>query len=1031
MRLWGDDVEVPWVNCLLVHCPREVRRDGIDCRFRGPTRYAAVTTSAARSELPSSNEVTAGLKSEPSDDSVNLEISGESTNSLLADSLNRWKEWKKSEDVSSPPHGGCNDEKQEDGSSFEDSGSDGERPSRSASKRKRTNSSEDAEAVDSEVASDDESDEVQSNCSEYQPTSASDDSSEGEWLNREAMKQSYAARKRQLIAYREQRNLSSGLISHPPKVQFDTTKFKSSLEMLRHLREERQKRRQQQTGGSSKKLSAGCSNETEFIEAPKVVIPTNNCETKAQNVKKKANRIPDDEDSYGAGLLKSRQILLSDEDDDNEGVGCAVNSNDAIASNERDDDSGAESLSCFPSLGTKRVRKRKVLMASDDETDNQGDSSEASAEVELNQGVSKSSKLRFKAMCLQFFETANEDELAAVPRCSRRMAKLIIEARPFGSFDRMMKLFEDRKGISTVVCKSYKQSVQLQGSLDKLLHSCEKIAAKLEKHISQMKEHSKGWVSKLALLSDSLALKPYQLVGLNWLILLREHGVNAVLADEMGLGKTVQVIAFLAYLKEHQVNQPNLIIVPASTLDNWLSELNRWCSSLSVLTYYGSAEDRCYIRQEVDCGRLSGFDVVLTTYQMAVGNSQDRAFHKRLKINYAIFDEAHMLKSCTTTRYKKLMQVNARQRILLTGTPLQNNLVELVSLMHFVMPKLFMKYAHNLKELLACFEVKNTVSALFKSSKIEQAKRIMKPFTLRRLKSEVLEQLPKKHERLELCELTETQGPLYNQLMSYCSDVLRDDADGTEKSQGNLCAMFMQLRKAANHPLLLRSLYTDETVRKMAKVLFKKGKQPMEVFYEELLEKSDFALHKLCCQNKKLFRLKLPISAILNSAKISALERILPDAKSKGSKVLLFSQFTTVLDILETYLQHKKYTYVRLDGSTPVVARKGLIDHFNESDVFVFLLSTRAGGLGVNLTSANIIILHDIDYNPHNDRQAEDRCHRVGQTKDVYVVKLIAKNTIDETMLACAQKKLVLERKVTAADDEEDIKSLLRQVFHS
>ncbi|KFD58488.1 hypothetical protein D918_07114 [Trichuris suis] len=905
-----------------------------------------------------------------------------------------------------------------------------------ASKRRRTDASENEEVAMSDVSTDDESEEIQSDCSEYQPTSASEDSSEGEWLSKEAMEHANATRRRALIAYREQRNLSSEIKLYPRKVEFDVTKFKSSLEMLRQLRKERQKRQEQQFGVPSNESSSGGP---EVAEAQKVVNQTNSYEKKIQNSRRRANCVPDEEDNYGAGIFKSRQILLSDDDDDDsdakeETYVPMVSSIDETNSMEKDDDSETESLSCFPSLAEKGVRRRRVLVASDDESDSQDVSTSSPrvvpSAVKLRQLPTKSSKLNFEASCLEFFETADEDELSALPRCTKKMAKLIIEARPFRSFSKMIKLFEHRKGISTLVCDSYRHVIQLQNDMDKLLCDCERIAANLEGQVSQLKESSDSWVSKPALLSESLELKPYQLVGLNWLILLRKLGVSAVLADEMGLGKTVQVIAFLAYLKEHQVNHPNLIIVPSSTLDNWLSELNRWCPSLSVLTYYGNAEDRSFIRLEVDSGRLSGFDVVLTTYQLAVGSSQDRAFHKRLGINYAIFDEAHMLKSCNTARYKKLMQLNARQRILLTGTPLQNNLVELVSLMHFVMPDLFAKYAHNLKELLASFEFKNGVSSSCKDSKIEQAKRIMKTFTLRRLKSEVLEQLPKKHERLELCELTETQGPLYNQLMSYCSDVLREGAKDAAQSQGNLCAMFMQLRKAANHPLLLRSLYNEKTVRRMAKALFKNFKVPLEALYEDLLTKSDFDLHRLCCQHKKLFRLKLPVSAVLNSAKISALEKILPEAKSQGSKVLLFSQFTMVLDILEVYLQHKKYSYVRMDGSTPVVERKGLIDHFNASDVFIFLLSTRAGGLGVNLTSANVIILHDIDYNPHNDRQAEDRCHRVGQTKDVYVIKLIAKDTIDETMLACAQRKLLLERKVTAAEDnEEDIESLLRQVI--
>ncbi|KAL1237542.1 putative regulator of chromatin subfamily A [Trichinella spiralis] len=230
----------------------------------------------------------------------------------------------------------------------------------------------------------------------------------------------------------------------------------------------------------------------------------------------------------------------------------------------------------------------------------------------------------------------------------------------------------------------------------------------------------------------------------------------------------------------------------------------------------------------------------------------------------------------------------------------------------------------------------------------------------------------------------------------------------------------MKLRKAANHPLLLRWHYKEKKLNKIAKVVAKEKvykKFQLSEVVEDLMLKSDFEIHKLCCQHKKLNRLKLSDSAINDSGKLIALDGILAEAKQQGNKVLLFSQFVIVLDVLEEFLNLKQIRYLRLDGQTPVVERQQLIDMFNSSeDIFIFLLSTRAGGLGINLTSANVIVLYDIDYNPHNDRQAEDRCHRVGQKKDVHVIKLISKDTVDESMLACANKKLELERQITTAD---------------
>uniref|UniRef100_A0A915JJ26 Helicase C-terminal domain-containing protein n=1 Tax=Romanomermis culicivorax TaxID=13658 RepID=A0A915JJ26_ROMCU len=364
-----------------------------------------------------------------------------------------------------------------------------------------------------------------------------------------------------------------------------------------------------------------------------------------------------------------------------------------------------------------------------------------------------------------------------------------------------------------------------------------------------------------------------------------------------------------------------------------------------------------------------------------------------------------MLKNCTTNRYKSLMKIKAKKRLLLTGTPLQNNLVELISLMHFVMPDLFYKHTENLRDLLALFQC-------------------------------VLDQLPKKHEFIEYCHLIDNQLELYGNLVSECARALKKESSNSKLSNNDARCFIMQLRKAANHPLLLRTLYTDDKLCKMTKSLCKEKSHrdaDPKLVQEDMSVMSDFELSKLCAQHKALNRYKLAGKFIGASAKFQKLDEILPAEKNEGNKVLLFSQFTMVLDIMEEYLKQRKHKYLRLDGQTPVVERQVLIDQFNtNSDLFVFLLSTKAGGLGINLTSANVIILHDIDYNPYNDRQAEDRCHRVGQTKEVKVLRLIAKNTIDETMLACAKRKLDLEKQVTADEDNaenEDMESLLKQAL--
>jgi SWI/SNF-related matrix-associated actin-dependent regulator of chromatin subfamily A containing DEAD/H box 1 len=240
-------------------------------------------------------------------------------------------------------------------------------------------------------------------------------------------------------------------------------------------------------------------------------------------------------------------------------------------------------------------------------------------------------------------------------------------------------------------------------------------------------------------------------------------------------------------------------------------------------------------------------------------------------------------------------------------------------------------------------------------------------------------------------------------------DAKMNGASSTTDSSSN--HILMELRKAANHPLLRRTLYDDKKVKTMAEYVKREqsGDTILQYVIEDMNALSDFELHKTCPLYRSLKGYELKEKDILNSGKFTVLGSLLDEKKEKGDRVLIFSQFVIMLDVLEDYLKIKGFKYYRLDGSTAVNERQYLIDSFNNnSDIFIFMLTTRAGGVGINLTAANVVIMHDIDYNPFNDKQAEDRCHRVGQNKEVEVYKLISKNSIDEAMLAIQKKKVEL-----------------------
>uniref|UniRef100_A0A8C9Y1C8 DNA helicase n=1 Tax=Sander lucioperca TaxID=283035 RepID=A0A8C9Y1C8_SANLU len=665
----------------------------------------------------------------------------------------------------------------------------------------------------------------------------------------------------------------------------------------------------------------------------------------------------------------------------------------------------------------KKARASDDYVSSEGENDDEEETISSEFEDSDDELDSNGGMTDLKKEILKFFQDATIDELSLIAGCSVKKAQKIVELRPFDGWQSLvfnkMGLKTDN-GLSDSLLLGCRVVLKERQVVLGLMSKCNTISSKMFKQVTQVMERGTGAMKQPSLLNSQYQLKPYQLIGLKWLLLLHEHKLSGILADEMGLGKTIQAIAFLAQLYENGIDGPHLITVPASTLGNDLRKSHPFFEQCIHMLCAGSVEDRRYLKHDL----LNGDDecnVIVTTYNMAIGNANDRSLFRKLRLKYAVFDEGHMLKNMNSLRYRHLMDINAEHRLLLTGTPLQNNLLELMSLLNFIMPSMFSSSTTQLSKMFSMCKSHEEQSR-FERDRISQAKLIMKPFILRRVKSEVLKQLPAKEERVESCPMSEKQQVLYQTLVNK----LKASANG-EKQE--LCNVMMQLRKMANHPLLHRQYYTTEKLKAMSKLMLKEPTHfdaDAALIQEDMEVMSDFELHRLCQQYSSISSYQLENNLLLDSGKFLLLTELLASLKTKGDRVVLFSQFTMMLDIVEVLLKHLKHRYVRLDGSTPIANRIVLIDEFNtDPDIFVFLLSTRAGGLGINLTSANVVILHDIDFNPYNDKQAEDRCHRVGQTKTVQVIKLITKDSIDDCMLQLSQKKLKLEQDMTTADGKE------------
>ncbi|XP_050372173.1 protein CHROMATIN REMODELING 19 [Argentina anserina] len=529
--------------------------------------------------------------------------------------------------------------------------------------------------------------------------------------------------------------------------------------------------------------------------------------------------------------------------------------------------------------------------------------------------------------------------------------------------------------------------------------------------------------------SDFLpVLKPYQLVGVNFLLLLYRKGIGgAILADEMGLGKTIQAVTYLMLLKHlHNDPGPHLIVCPASVLENWERELKKWCPSFSVLQYHGAARS-AYSRELTSlakAGMPPPFNVILVCYSLFERHSaqqkDDRKILKRWQWSCVLMDEAHALKDKNSYRWKNLMSVarNANQRLMLTGTPLQNDLHELWSMLEFIMPDLFTTEDVDLKKLLSTAD----------TDLISRMKSILGPFILRRLKSDVMQQLVPKIQRVEYVVMEKEQNDAYKEAIEEYRAASRARLAKTSQANSNsivgviprrqISNYFVQFRKIANHPLLVRRIYSDEDVVRFARKLHPMGAFGFECTLDRVIEEmksfNDFSIHRLLLSYDVTDKRGcLPDEDVMLSAKSQALAELLPTLKQAGHRVLIFSQWTSMLDILEWALDVIGVTYRRLDGSTQVTERQTIVDTFNnDTSIFACLLSTRAGGQGLNLTGADTVVIHDMDFNPQIDRQAEDRCHRIGQTKPVTIYRLVTKGTVDENVYEIAKRKLVLDAAV-------------------
>lgn len=436
-------------------------------------------------------------------------------------------------------------------------------------------------------------------------------------------------------------------------------------------------------------------------------------------------------------------------------------------------------------------------------------------------------------------------------------------------------------------------------------------------------------------------LRPYQETGYRWLRTLSDYGMGGILADDMGLGKTLQVIALLCAEYEREVDKPSLIVTPSSLVFNWQAEFERFAPHLRVLTMTGTVSER-----SKKLSTLNNYDVILTSYDLLRRDIKEY----EAAFKYVILDEAHYIKNQATQNAKAVKKLNGEIRFALTGTPLENSIADVWSIFDFILPGYLLSYAKFKKQYENPI-IKDKDEKLF--ARVHQ---LVAPFILRRLKKDVLTELPDKVESVVYCELDKAQRKLYEAtLISMNKELQAELGEGNEgQSRMKMLAMLTRLRQLCCHPALYLENYKDE------------------------------------------------------SAKLNLCLELIQECKDSGHRMLLFSQFTSMFDLIAPKLDELGISYFTLTGETKSEQRVALANRFNEGEADVFLISLKAGGTGLNLTGADVVIHYDPWWNMSAQNQATDRAYRMGQQNKVQVYKLIAKDTIEEKIEKLQQRKLEL-----------------------
>ncbi|KAI1815325.1 SNF2 family N-terminal domain-containing protein [Poronia punctata] len=658
-----------------------------------------------------------------------------------------------------------------------------------------------------------------------------------------------------------------------------------------------------------------------------------------------------------------------------------------------------------------------------------------------------------QSQVLEYLNSCTAESLAQMTGFSAADSKTVVSCRPFSSI-REAEMVSKRE----TKAKAKGKRVQI-GSLfvEKLsswfaaFHAASEVIRRCEDRGKKLQDAMADWPmdkngkrqgvgslpvsEKPWLMAEDIQLKSYQLLGLNWMDLLHSKGFSGILADDMGLGKTCQVISIIAHLVGSYKKKsdkprpwPFLVVVPPSVCENWMAEFGRFAPELRVCPYLGKD------RRNMDPEEARKNHVVLTSYSQVEKQKEDLRWLQELDPYAAIFDEGHKLKNRKNLVYKQMMRVPTSWRLILSGTPVQNNLKELLTLLHFVEPDLFGE--DTFEQLDTIFEAKvpnkeiHNFAALAKE-RVSNARAIMSPFILQRRKEDVLD-LAKKTEHNILVDMHPKQRAIYDEVQKRYLVPKNQRASSTIKDSHS----WMQLRKAAIHHQLFRQHFTDEVVKKMVDILWKKCSEEelyvqskadrhKALLLENYMEKSDFQLHLECKHFEKYIgKYDIPPRSWEEGPKVQKLLELVRGYMKNGDRVLVFSRFDLVIDILRETLAHANIPYCELTGSTDISDRFPEIERFNnDPDIPVFLLTTGAGGTGLNLTAANKIIIFDQSDNPQDDVQASNRAHRIGQTRDVEVIRLITKDTVEGLIFNSCVKKLMLARIVEGnipVDDDAD-----------